>query len=67
MSTVPVPAGLVAVIWVSESTVISAALVTSKPTVVAPVNPLPVITTVSPPAEDPMVGEIPVTSGPGVM
>ena len=45
MSTVPVPAGLVAVIWVSVSTLIAAALIAPNPTSVAPVNPLPVMVT----------------------
>ena len=64
ISTVPLPAGLVAVICVSLSTVIAEALVAPKPTDVAPVNPLPVITTESPPADVPLVGLIAVTVGP---
>ena len=63
MSTVPVPAGLVAVIWVSESTVIAAALAAPKATLVAPVKPVPVMVTVSPLAAVPLAGVIPVTTG----
>ena len=56
MSTVPAPAGLVAVIWVSESTVMAAALAVPKATLVAPVKPLPEIVTVVPPAGAPVAG-----------
>ena len=66
MSTVPLPGGLVAVIWVSESTLIAAALAGPKLTSVAPVNPLPVMVTVSPPAALPLVGETPVMAGAGI-
>jgi len=59
-----VPAGLVAVIWVSASTFRAAALVGLKPTSVAPVKPDPVMVTVSPPAASPLEGEMPVTAGP---
>ena len=62
MSTVPVPAGLVAVIWVSESTVMAAALAVPKATSVAPVKPPPVMITTVPPAALPPSGEIPVTA-----
>jgi hypothetical protein len=48
--TVPVPAGLVAVIWVSESTAMAVASVSPNLTSVAPVNPFPVIVTLVPPA-----------------
>ena len=65
MSTaMPVPAGLVAVIWVSLSTVKALAGVLSKVTPVAPVNPVPVMVMVSPPASDLLVGATPVTCGP---
>ena len=47
-STVPVPAGEVTWIWVSDMTVISPALVLPNPTSVAPVKPVPVMVTVSP-------------------
>jgi hypothetical protein len=50
------------VIWVSEFTVI-AALTPPKSTAVAPVKPLPLIVTVSPPAPAPLAGEIAVTCG----
>jgi NADPH:quinone reductase-like Zn-dependent oxidoreductase len=62
-STVPVPAGEVAVIWVSLATVTAVAAVVPKFTAVAPVNPLPVTVTLSPPAAAPLVGLSPVTVG----
>ena len=62
-STVPLPAGLVAVIWVSLSTVKLLAAVAPKETPVAPVKPVPVMTTVVPPALDPLDGLILVTVG----
>jgi hypothetical protein len=64
MSTVPVPvaAGLMAVISVSEAAVI-VALTPPKSTVVASLNPLPVIVTLVPPAAGPLAGEIAVTCG----
>jgi hypothetical protein len=63
-STVPEPAGEVAVTWVSETTVKPVAAVDPKLTPVAPVNPVPVIVTSVPPAAGPEVGLIPVTVGP---
>ena len=60
-STVPLPVGAVAVIWVSLSTFIWVADVFPKPTELAKVNPEPVITTLVPAA--PLAGEIPVTVG----
>lgn len=60
--TVPVPGGLVAVISVPESTVITA-LTPPKSTAVALLNPLPVMVTLVPPALVPLVGEIVVTLG----
>ncbi len=62
-STVPVPAGDVAVIWVAELTVKPVAGVAPKTTAVAPVRPVPVIVTVVPPEPGPDVGEIDVTVG----
>jgi hypothetical protein len=63
-STVPLlPAGLVAVICVSETTVIALALLAPNRTAVAPVNPLPVTVTVVPPPAPPLVGLIAVTTG----
>ena len=50
-------------IWVSDMTVIVAALVLPNPTSVAPVKPVPVMVTVSPPVEDPESGDIDVTAG----
>jgi hypothetical protein len=61
-STVPVPAGAVAVIWVAEFTAYVAA-VAPKRTAVAPLNPVPVMVTVVPPASGPEVGLTPVTVG----
>jgi hypothetical protein len=62
-STVPVPAGAVAVIEVSLVTVKPVAGVGPKFTAVAPVNPVPVRVTVVPPAVGPAIGEMPVTTG----
>ena len=62
-STVPVPAGEVAVIWVAELTVKPVAAVPPKFTAVAPDKLRPVITTLVPPASDPDVGEIDVPDG----
>ena len=62
-STVPAPAGDVAVIDVAELTVKAVALVTPNVTAVAPVNPVPVIVTDVPPVVGPDVGAIDVTVG----
>jgi hypothetical protein len=62
-STVPVPAGEVAVIEVAELTVKLVALVAPNFTAVAPVNEVPVIVTDVPPVAGPEVGEIDVTVG----
>ena len=62
-STVFVPAGAVAVIWVAELTVKEVAFVTPNLTADAPVNPAPVITTVVPPVCGPEVGAIDATLG----
>jgi hypothetical protein len=64
-STVPVPAGEIAVILVAESTVKLEALLIPNITVVAPVNPVPVTVTVVPPAAGPAIGEMLVTAGTG--
>ena len=61
-STVPLPAGEVTVIWVSELTV-GVAEVLPKWTTVAPVKLVPVIVTMVPPDAGPEPGEIPVTVG----
>jgi hypothetical protein len=62
-STMPgLPAGLVAVIWVSDTTVMAGALTVPNWTLAAPRNPLPVIVTLFPPAAVPTAGEIPVTT-----
>ena len=63
MSTVPVPAGEVAVIWVAELTVKLVAGVAPNATAVAPVKPVPVMVTDVPPADGPDAGEIDVTVG----
>jgi len=62
-STVPVPAGDVAVIDVAELTTKLAALVAPNFTAVAPVRLVPVIVTEVPPAVGPEVGAIDVTVG----
>ncbi len=62
-STVPVPAGLSAVIVVPLTTVRFVAGVVPKSTAVAPVKPVPVIVTRVPPAVEPLVGLRPVTVG----
>ena len=61
--TVPVPAGLSAVMVVSLTTVTSVAAVVPKSTAVAPVKPVPVIVTEVPPAVGPLFGLTPVTVG----
>ena len=63
MSTVPVPAGDVAVIWVALLTVKPAAAVAPKVTAVAPLRLVPVMTTDVPPDVGPAVGETAVTVG----
>jgi hypothetical protein len=62
-STVPVPAGDVAVIDVVELTVKLVAAVAPKVTAVVPVKFVPVIVTEVPPVVGPAVGEIEVTVG----
>jgi hypothetical protein len=62
MSTVPVPGGLVAVISVLETTDMLA-LTPPNSTAVAPVKPLPLMVTVSPPTAAPLAGETEVTCG----
>jgi hypothetical protein len=61
--TVPVPAGLVAVIIVRLSTVTLVALADPKETVEPFTNPVPLIVTVVPPASGPVDGETDVTVG----
>ena len=63
ISTVPAPAGEVAVIDVDELTVKPVAAVAPKVTAVAAVNPEPVIVTDVPPVVAPTVGETEVTVG----
>ena len=66
MSTMPLPGGLVTVIWVPESAVIVPAA-PPKLTPVAPPRLVPVIVTTVPPAVVPLDGDTPVTDGGGVM
>ena len=62
-STVPVPGGLVAVIWVSESMVNCAAAPPKLTPVLAvgAVKPVPIMVTLVPPLVVPLAGETPVT------
>src|SRR6516165_4947709 len=60
---VPVPAGLLAVIEVSFTTITLAAGIVPKSTAVAPVKPVPLIVTNVPPLWGPLVGTRPVTTG----
>jgi hypothetical protein len=62
-STVPAPAGDVAVIEVAELTVTPVADAPPNFTAVAPLKLVPVIVTKVPPATGPPVGEIDVTVG----
>lgn len=62
-STVPVPAGDVAVIWVALSTVKPVAGVAPNTTALTPERLVPVIVTDVPPAAGPLVGAIDVTVG----
>jgi hypothetical protein len=62
-STVPVPAGAVAVMEVAEFTVKPVAGAAPKVTAVAAVKLVPVIVTEVPPAAGPEVGDIDVTAG----
>ena len=62
-STVPVPAGDVAVIEVDETTVKAVAAVVPKFTAVAPVKPVPVMVTAVPPVAGPVAGLTDVTVG----
>ncbi|MNM85398.1 hypothetical protein D3C81_975110 [compost metagenome] len=62
-STVPLPAGAVAVICVALLTVTPVAAVAPKVTAVVPLKPEPVIVTVVPPVVGPEVGEMLLTTG----
>jgi hypothetical protein len=64
-STVPLPAGEVAVIWLELTTVTLVAAAAPKVTEVAPVRLEPLIVTDVPPAAGPLVGEIEETTGAG--
>ena len=65
-ATLPVPAGLSAVIDVALTTLTFVAAFGPKSTAVAPVNPVPVIVTGVPPAVEPVAGLKPVTVGAAV-
>src|SRR5665213_2262560 len=62
-SPVPVPAGAVAVTWVSDTTVNVVAGIEPNVTAVTPVKPEPVTVTLVPPAMGPLVGLIAVIVG----
>ena len=62
-STVPVPAGAVAVSEVAETTVKEVAAAVPNSTAVAPVKLVPVTVTLVPPAVGPLVGLTAVTVG----
>jgi hypothetical protein len=62
-STVPLPGGAVAVIEVGPLTVNDVAGVPPNDTAVTPVNPVPVMITLVPPATGPLLGETLVTVG----
>ena len=64
-STAPVPAGTVAMIWSSDTTVKWPPDVPPNATAVAPARPVPVIVTTFPPASGPPAGLSPVTAGAG--
>ena len=66
-STVPEPAGEVAVTCVGDSALRPVALAAPNLTSLAPVRFVPVIVTVVPPAAGPLVGSILVTVGAGMM
>ena len=65
-STVPVPGGAVALIWVGPSTLMSVAGVLPNSTSVAPERSVPVIVTLVPPAAGPWSGSTAVTAGAGM-
>ncbi|MNQ66366.1 hypothetical protein D3C85_808570 [compost metagenome] len=64
-STIPVPAGVVAVIWVVLLTVTSVASAPSKVTAAPPAKFIPIMITVVPPEDGPEPGETAVTVGAG--
>ena len=66
-STVPVPAGLTAVMVVALITVRFVAAAPPKLTLVAPVKLVPVMVTTAPPAAGPEAGEMLVTVGADAM
>ncbi|GAA1041070.1 hypothetical protein GCM10009566_35000 [Streptomyces murinus] len=57
------PAGVTAVIWVADETEYDDALREPKRTAVAPVRPVPVMTTVVPPDTGPCAGAMELTTG----
>ena len=66
MSAVPLPGGLVTVICVLESAVMTAG-VAPKRMPVAPARPVPVMDTMVPPAVLPLSGDMPATAGLGAV
>ena len=62
-STTPEPAGLVAVIWVSELNVNVVAATEPNLTAVTPVKPVPVIVTEVAPLAGPVLGDTELTVG----
>ena len=64
-STVPLPAGLVAVTWVALTTVNVVAALPPKLTPVAPLKSVPVMVTEVPPAAGPLPGATALTVGAG--
>ncbi len=62
-STVPLPAGAVAVMLVALTTVMPVAEAAPNLTAVAPVKPVPVMVTEVPPLAGPELGEMAVTVG----
>ena len=64
-TAVPVPAGVVAVIWVAESTGTPVAGAPPIVTVAPSTKFSPVMVTTVPPASGPLPGEMPVTTGAG--
>ena len=66
-STVPLPAGLVAVIWVALTTLNLLAGVCPNVTLETPVKFVPTIVTLVPPVVYPVFGLSPVTVGVGVV
>ena len=65
--TVPLPAGLTTMSWVSLTGVMPVAVIESNETLAAHVKPVPVIVTLVPPVDGPLTGLMLVTNGRGEM